>query len=165
MDNRKKYIYEKVKVDKYTYKYRLSVELLQLVGEIIGMFFISRLLVPHYISWKLFIIIAVIIILLDIVEMLISTIRLKNNYICYEEKGKFLIFYIKDFYEKKSYIALSHIKYIIISQNMIQKKYDLSDIIICTGTTKHKFQSLNKIDADKIKNELGELMSENDYKD
>ena len=164
MDNIERKICQKVEVNKSTYKYRLFIEVLQVLGEIFIMLVIFFAIVPQYISWKKYILIVDIIVLLDIFEMILSLLHLKNNYICYEEKGKFLTFFIKDFYSRKSHIALSHIKYIMISQNIIQKKYDLADIIISTGVTKHKFQSLSKKEADDIKNELGELMSENAYK-
>lgn len=164
MDNITKQINKITKANKLTYRYRLFTALLILAMETICAIILFFFVVPNYISIKAYTTIVSIFVILYIFNVVISLIRLKYNYIYYEEEGNYLVFFDKRFYSKKSYVSLSHIRYIIITQNILQKKYNLSNIVISTGVTKHEFQSLSKEEADKIKNELGELISENAYK-
>lgn len=151
-------IYHINKVNRNTYSYKIFIEIIQVFIELLVAGILFFLLVPQYISQKMFWGILFIIIVTDIVESLVSIIRLKSNYFTYDKDGNFIVIFEKDFFSRTSYVALNHIKYLAINQNIFQKKYHLVDIIISTGVTKHKFQSLSESDANIIKDELGRLM-------
>lgn len=151
-------IYHINKVNQNTYNYKIFIEIIQVFTELLVAGILFFLLVPQYISRKMFWGILLIIIITDIIESLISIIRLKSNYFTYDKDRNFVVIFEKDFFSRTSYVALNHIKYIAINQNILQKKYHLVDIIISTGVTKHKFQSLSESDANIIKDELGRLM-------
>lgn len=164
MEQEKKKISEKIKVNKLTCNYILHVALCFWGVEVIGGIFVFGKAVPQHVSVEVFMGIACGILCVEIAILYLYLRRIKHDFLFYDESGDYICFFRRGFNIKKSYIPLSHIKYIIITQNVFQKRYELADVVISTGVTRHKFQSLNKNDADNIKDELGVLMSENAYK-
>lgn len=146
------------RVNKKTKEYMILKENIQIIIEILVAYGLYKVLVPKYIGVKGFLIISVVVILADIIEMVISIIRIKKNYYIYDLESKILEIYVKDFYAKDSFIPIKHIKCIMVSQNLFQKKYGLVDLVVSTGVSKYKIQGLSKEDGELIKNELGEII-------
>lgn len=146
------------KVNKKTRIYFLCVELIQLL--IISMVFvgINIFFVPKYVSFNKLFILAVMVVAVDIMSSVNSIIKVKNNYYCYGANSDFLEIYTWEFYKKRVFLPVRHIKYITISQNLLQRKLKLVDVLISTGVSKHKIQCLSEAEGEEIKKELDEII-------
>ena len=162
MEKKNYKLYSINKVNKRAYKYMWFIESLQLALEV-AVGGVLYLFLSQYISLAKWIFFIIIILIIDVLEMIISIVRLKHNYFTFDEQANCLIIYCKDFYDKKCFVPLMHIKCITITQNFAQKKYDLADVICSTGVSKYKIQLQSPQDAEKIKSELIELINRDEY--